>query len=49
MNRLAIYNEYYRPLGLEDDLSINVRRGDVVTRAAVLRRKRGSAATSASS
>lgn len=41
MNRLAIYTDYYRPLGLEDDLSINVRLGDIVTCAAVLRRQRG--------
>jgi DNA-binding CsgD family transcriptional regulator len=41
MNRLAIYHDYYRPLGIEDDLSINVQRGDVVTCAAVLRRSRG--------
>jgi DNA-binding CsgD family transcriptional regulator len=41
MDRLAIHSEYYRPLGLEDDLSINVQRGNVVTCAAVLRSKRG--------
>lgn len=41
MERLAIHGEYYRPLGLEDDLSINVRRGNVITCAAVLRRSRG--------
>ena len=41
MERLVIYNEYYRPLHLADDLSINVRHGDVVTCAAVLRRTRG--------
>ncbi len=29
-NRLTIYNDYYRVLGLEDDLNINVRHGDVV-------------------
>lgn len=41
LERLAIHGEYYRPLGVEDDLSINVRRGQVVTCAAVLRRRRG--------
>jgi DNA-binding CsgD family transcriptional regulator len=41
MDRLAIYTDYYRPLGMEDDLSINVRRGSVVTCAAVLRSRRG--------
>ncbi|MGH7959717.1 MAG: hypothetical protein ACREH8_22265, partial [Opitutaceae bacterium] len=41
INRLAIYNEYYRRLGIEDDLSISVQRGEVVTCAAVLRRRRG--------
>ena len=41
MNHLAIYNEYYRRLGMEDDLSINVQHGEVVTCAAVLRRHRG--------
>jgi DNA-binding CsgD family transcriptional regulator len=41
MNRLAIYNDYYRRIGIEDDLNINVQRGDVVTCAAVLRRRRG--------
>jgi DNA-binding CsgD family transcriptional regulator len=41
MNDLAIYREYYRPLRMEDDLSINVQRGDVVICAAVLRRARG--------
>ena len=41
MTQLAIYNEYYRPLGIEDDLSINVQRGDVVACAAVLRQRRG--------
>lgn len=41
LHRLAIHGEYYRPLGVEDDLSINVRRGQVVTCAAVLRRRRG--------
>ena len=41
MSRLAIYNDYYRHLGIEDDLNINVQRGDVVTCAAVLRQRRG--------
>jgi DNA-binding CsgD family transcriptional regulator len=41
MNRLVIYNEYYRRLGIEDDLNINVQRGNVVTCAAVLRQRRG--------
>jgi DNA-binding CsgD family transcriptional regulator len=41
MDRLAIYTDYYRRLGIEDDLSINVQRGEVVTCAAVLRRRRG--------
>jgi DNA-binding CsgD family transcriptional regulator len=41
LDRLAIYTDYYRPLGIEDDLNINVQRGDVVTCAAVLRRRRG--------
>lgn len=41
LNQLAIYNDYYRRLGLEDDLNINVGRGQVVTCAAVLRRRRG--------
>lgn len=41
MDRLAIHREYYHPLRLEDDLNINVRRGHVVTCAAVLRRRRG--------
>lgn len=41
LGRLAIYTDYYRPLGLEDDLNINVRRGDIVTCAAVLRSRRG--------
>jgi DNA-binding CsgD family transcriptional regulator len=41
MNRLAIYTDYYRRLGIEDDLSINVQRDNVVTCAAVLRRNRG--------
>jgi DNA-binding CsgD family transcriptional regulator len=37
----AIYTDYYHRLGLEDDLSINVQRGEVVTCAAVLRARRG--------
>lgn len=41
MDRLAIYRDYYRRLGIEDDLNINVRRDDVVTCAAVLRSRRG--------
>lgn len=41
LGRLAIYTDYYRPLGLEDDLSINISHGDVVTCAAVLRSRRG--------
>lgn len=41
MERLAIHREYYHPLGLEDDLSINLKHGDVTTCAAVLRRRRG--------
>lgn len=41
MNRLAIYRDFYRPLGLEDDLSIHVRRGDVILCASVMRRRRG--------
>ena len=41
MERLAIHAEYYRPLGLADDLNINVQHGPVVTCAAVLRRRRG--------
>jgi DNA-binding CsgD family transcriptional regulator len=41
LNRLAIYTDYYRRLGIEDDLSINVQRDTVVTCAAVLRRHRG--------
>lgn len=41
MDRLAIHREYYHKLGLEDDLNINVRRGEVVTCAAVLRQRRG--------
>jgi DNA-binding CsgD family transcriptional regulator len=41
MDRLAIYTDYYRRLGIEDDLNINVQRGNVVTCAAVLRRRRG--------
>ena len=41
MNRLAIYREYYRPLGMEDDLSFNVQRGEVVICLAVLRAARG--------
>jgi DNA-binding CsgD family transcriptional regulator len=41
LDRLAIYTDYYRPLGIEDDLNFNVQRGDVVTCAAVLRRRRG--------
>ncbi len=41
LEKLAIHAEYYRPLGVEDDLSINVRRSNVVTCAAVLRRRRG--------
>lgn len=41
MNELAIYNDYYRPLRMEDDLSFNVQRGDVVICAAVLRSERG--------
>lgn len=41
MDRLAIHREYYHPLRLEDDLNINVQRGNVITCAAVLRRRRG--------
>jgi DNA-binding CsgD family transcriptional regulator len=41
MDRLAIYTDYYRRIGIEDDLSINVQLGDVVTCAAVLRSTRG--------
>jgi DNA-binding CsgD family transcriptional regulator len=41
MERLAIHHEYYRPLGLEDDLSINLKHGDITTCAAVMRRRRG--------
>jgi DNA-binding CsgD family transcriptional regulator len=41
MNRLGMYHEYYRRIGIEDDLNINVQRGGVVTCAAVLRRRRG--------
>lgn len=41
MNRLGMYHEYYRRIGIEDDLNINVDHGGVVTCAAVLRRRRG--------
>jgi DNA-binding CsgD family transcriptional regulator len=41
MERLAIYREYYRPIGLEDDLSINVTMEDVVICASTMRAKRG--------
>lgn len=39
--RLAIYRDFYRPLGLADDLSIHVRHGDVILCASVMRRRRG--------
>ena len=41
LQQLHIFNDYYRPLRLEDDLSINVRHGDTVICAAVLRDRRG--------
>jgi DNA-binding CsgD family transcriptional regulator len=41
LRRLRIYRDYYGPLGLEDDLNINVRHGDIVICAAVLRSQRG--------
>lgn len=41
LERLAIYREYYRPLGLTDDLNINVKRAELTLCAAVLRRRRG--------
>jgi DNA-binding CsgD family transcriptional regulator len=41
MERLAIYRDYYRPIGLEDDLSINVTLEDVVICASTMRVKRG--------
>lgn len=40
LDRLAIHRDYYHPLCLEDDLSINIRHDDVTTCAAVLRRRR---------
>ncbi len=41
LERLAIYREFYRPLGLADDLSIHVRGGDTILCASVMRRRRG--------
>ncbi len=41
LQQLRIFRDYYEPLGLEDDLSINVSDGDTVICAAVLRRRRG--------
>ncbi|MFO1449671.1 MAG: LuxR C-terminal-related transcriptional regulator [Opitutaceae bacterium] len=41
LHRLGIYGEYYRPIGIADDLSVNLRRGDDVICVAVLRRARG--------
>jgi DNA-binding CsgD family transcriptional regulator len=40
-DRLAIYGDYYKRLGIADDLNINVQHGQVVTCAAVLRGQRG--------
>ena len=39
--RLAIYRDFYRPLGLCDDLSINIRQGDAILSASVMRSRRG--------
>lgn len=41
LERLGIYREFYRPLGLADDLSIHVNRGDSILCASVMRRQRG--------
>jgi DNA-binding CsgD family transcriptional regulator len=41
MDRLAIYTDYYRPLGLADDLNINVKDGHVTICAAVMTSHRG--------
>jgi DNA-binding CsgD family transcriptional regulator len=41
LERLAIYREFYRPLGLADDLSVNVRQGDAILCASVMRSRRG--------
>jgi DNA-binding CsgD family transcriptional regulator len=41
LHRLGLFNEYYRPIGVADDLSVNLRRGDEVICIATLRRKRG--------
>lgn len=41
LGRLAIYRDYYRRLGLEDDLNITFNRGEIATCAAVLRSRRG--------
>ncbi|MCX6951185.1 MAG: helix-turn-helix transcriptional regulator [Verrucomicrobia bacterium] len=41
LERLAIYREFYRPLGLSDDLSIHVKHGDAILCASVMRRRRG--------
>jgi DNA-binding CsgD family transcriptional regulator len=41
LERLGIYRDFYRPLGLRDDLSINVRHGDAILCASVMRSQRG--------
>jgi DNA-binding CsgD family transcriptional regulator len=41
LQKLHIFRDYYQPLGLEDDLSVNVRAGETVICAAVLRQRRG--------
>lgn len=41
LDRLAIYADYYRRLGLADDLNINVTHGRATLCAAVLRSRRG--------
>ena len=41
LDQLGMYREYYRKIGIEDDLNINVQREGVVTCAAVLRSRRG--------
>ena len=41
LERLAIHREFYRPLGLADDLSVQVRLGETVLCASVMRRRRG--------
>ncbi len=45
LDRLTIYDSYYRPLRLADDLSISVRHGDYALCVSVLRNRRGFTST----